>query len=192
MSFSLESSAIWGFTYNANLLDVYPSGETHITNPNTEPTIYGKFLAWSSECPDEDFIFIENWFNSSGLLATCKLFNNIPLAGLDCGSGLVWKAFITPAQAPILRSFYNGVQTPYRITCAYPVSSLSHTISGDDIVGVPNTQIDLTFKFKIVPEANYYTFSEKGNAIQFSDIPFKVIPRKVIYPNPGGGGYGNA
>jgi hypothetical protein len=183
MKFSFESSAIWGFTYNANILKSVYTDDTYVTNPQREATFYGKFNSFASLCPADDFQFIDEWFeNSSGSLAKNLAFNHIPLSGLDCDNGIVWKAFISSANTPILKSYYNNIETPYVVTSIYPTASnVPITGVNEFVSGVPGTQISLSFSFKIVPKNNYFSYVEKGNSLEISEIPFIVLPRKVIY-----------
>jgi hypothetical protein len=182
MGFSLESAATWGFTFHSNVITRIYTNKTSITNPSREPFIYGSFNGFTSECPDEDFMFVDDWFSSTGMLAKCKLFNFIPLTGLVIND-VTWKAFTTTANTVILKSYYKGLITPYSISYAFPVSSslFSFNLFGNVLSNIPGTQIDLNFKFEIVPVDNKFNFIERGNKIEFLQIPFKTKPRKVIY-----------
>jgi hypothetical protein len=190
MKFSFESSSVWGFTYNANILKTAYSDKTIVTNPQREATFYGKFSSFASLCPDEDFQFLDDWFEASGgSLARCLAFHTIPLDGLDCDNGIVWKAFISPVNTPILKSFYDGVETPYVVTCIYPTASNVAIYGSNEFVsGSPGTQISVSFKFKIAPENSKFSYIRKGSSLEIAEIPFIVLPRKLNISG-GGGGY---
>lgn len=173
-----------GFNYRALIEPMIYSGETVITNPHTSPEIYGAFLDSTPTCGmTSSLVTLRDWFGmTNGFLVRFHIFDTAPLTA---GEHEI-RCEIRDIDGNILiRTYINGVVQPYQVRSAIPIEVLGDpglsVLNGKVIGGVVGQEINCIFGFKIVPDANQFTYSRTN----FNELPFKTVPVGGLeYSNP--------